>query len=79
MLSKYTILHNKTKLEQKTGKKAKRAKWTRIPPGVWGVGSEEPTQNYYFIYYWLQYQKTELCTLFLVIWDPKAYNKLVTS
>ena len=30
-------------------------------------------------YYWLQYQKTKLCTLALVIWDPKAYNKLVTS
>ena len=50
------------------------------PP--WGDGEWAPKslfKNDYFYYYWLQYQKNKLCTLFLVIWDPKAYNKLVTS
>ena len=36
MLSKYTILHNKTKLEQKTGKKSKKGETDADPP--WGDG-----------------------------------------
>ena len=66
MLSKYTILHNKTKLEQKR-KKCKKVKRMRIPSGGVGVGSKEPTQKDSFYYYWLQYQQTKLCTLVLVI------------
>ena len=79
MLSKYTIMHNKTNLEKKWEKNAKKLSGRGSPLGGWGVGSKEPTRNDYFYYYWLQYQQTKLCTLVLVIWDPKAYNKLVTS
>ena len=32
MLSKYTILDDNTKIEQKKGKNAKKVKWTWIPP-----------------------------------------------
>ena len=39
MLSKYTILHNKTKLEQKW-EKCKKLKRTWIPPGRMGSGIE---------------------------------------
>ena len=79
MLSKYTILHDKTKLEQK-GKKCKKVKRTWTPPGGMGSGLERAySKLFFFFYYWLQYQKTKLCTLVLVIWDPKSYNKLVTS
>ena len=50
------------------------------PPGGMGSGLERAySKKIFFLYYWLQYQKTKLCTFFLVIWDPKAYNKLVTS
>ena len=40
MLSKYTILHNKTKLEQKMGKKEKKVKRMQNPPGGMGSGLE---------------------------------------
>ena len=79
MLSKYTILNNNTKLEPKRGK-MKKSETDVDPP--WG-GREWERKNLLemiiFYYYWLQYQKTKLFTLLLFIWDPKAYNKLVTS
>ena len=58
----------------------KKGETTRIPLGGMGSGLERAySKNISFYYYWLQYQKTELFTLFLVIGDPKVYKKLVTS
>ena len=49
MLSKYTILHDKTKLEQK-GEKMQKSETDMDPPlGGWGVGSKEPTRNDSFL------------------------------
>ena len=49
MLSKYTILHNKTKLEQKRGKMQKSEMYADPPLGGWGVGLKEPAQNDSFL------------------------------
>ena len=67
MLSKYTILHNKTKLEQER-EKMQKSETDADPP--WGDGEwarKSLLEMIIFYYYWLQYQQTKLCTLFLVI------------
>ena len=79
MLSKYTILHNQTYLEKKW-EKIQKGEMDVNPP--WGDGKwaqKSLPEMIIFNFYWLQYQKNKLCTLVLVIWDPKAYSKLVTS
>ena len=48
MLSNYTIMHDKTKLEQKKGKNAKKVKWTRIPLGGMGSGLERAYSKIFF-------------------------------
>ena len=87
--SKYGILKNVIKVynpawqdkirTKKKGKNAKKLKRMRIPPGGWRVGSKEPTRRYYFLLLRVTIIRKLICTLVLVIWDPKAYNKLVTS
>ena len=73
MLSKYTILHNKTKLEQKMGKKEKRGKCkkvkqTQIPPRGMGSGLERSySKKIFFYYYWLQYQKRFSFIIIIII------------
>ena len=63
ILSKYTILHVNTKLEQKKWKNAKKWNEHGSPLGGWGAGSKEPTQkrfNFIIIGYnisKLKYQK----------------------
>ena len=78
MLSKYTILNNKTKLEKKMGNKIKKAKRTRIPPRGMGSGLERDYSKWFFIIKGYNISKI-VFTLVLVIWDPKAYNKLTSS
>ena len=76
--SNYTIHHDKTKLEQKNGKKCKKVKRMRISPGGMGSGLERAYSKWFFIIKGYNINKL-IFTLVLVIQDPKAYNKLTTS
>ena len=79
MLSKYTILHDKTKLEQKK-EKMQKSEMDADPP--WGDGERARrglVEDIPFLLLWVTIINKINCTLVLVIWDPKAYNKLVTS
>ena len=53
-------------------------KQTQIPPGGMGSGLERVYSKWFFIIKGYNISKL-ICTLVLVIEDPKAYNKLTTS
>ena len=73
-------MNDKTKLEQKKGRKCKKIEMDADPPcgdGVWARKSL--LEDITFLLLWVTIINKLIFTLVLVIWDPKAYNKLVTS
>ena len=85
LISKYGIMTNMIKVynpawqdwaRAKNGKKCKKVKRTKIPPGELGSGLERAYSKWFFIIIKGYNIRKLIFTLVLVIWDPKAYNKL---
>ena len=76
IISKYTILHVSTKLEQEKGKKAKSEIDVDPPQGM-GSGLERAYSKNIFLHYdWLQYHQYEISETSWSVYrlKPRSYN-----